>query len=1250
MGDVVSWNGDVRPTTLTDMNMLNAQVPSNQILLHMINSTFNLSKKPNSIATVCPSFTPLLHQFQGKYRPSNDTEFRYFSKYSVKLVDLLSQLRSYNATSRSLQGKVLYLQLKSSEPSEIVYLDDDDDDDSGNFCSKTKGKKSTDNNGSLTSTLGAIGRSKEVNRITQEVTMYDSLCSSIRADIEEVSKSLSISGCLLSGIHISNIDCGISWLTARSLGITRASRSQTLPLKRSFIPSAANMQKKLFYNFKHLWTISGHMMNPAYCSVFDRTGNFILTGADDYLVKIWDANRGQLVRTCKGHLGYISLIVVSPDNSLFASACTMGTIRVWRLRDGVCVQVLKHRHKAAINWMKFDPGTSALATAGDDGQCIVWDLSKLISPEAANVPTFEVLYERNQRAIDKPVSSHQSGLDDAANQEQEIENQISTSSSSSTMKVDDDQRLGLFEWSRPKSSGVNLRQANTDDTGKLVLQHIRDASFQLSDEESLNVYCLDISPAGDILVTGSEDGMARVWRFGDEDSSVYNFRSARRVSSVEVDLLKDTIPSYEFQKLKSVAKYLLLRLEGHVSPITDIHINKVGDRILTGSCDDGNVRIWSLSKAFTRSVHIVLHLNEDDDEVAAAVQANRGGRRGARMVNSTMSRTQSKTKVYNVCWSNDDTKVITVQSVIATANSSTVFLPNQSTRLKVWDSMTGDLLRVIKTVSEISSRVLVAHPLNASIALTSGEDGTINIWDIDQECSVAKVVLLNDDATPSHIVDASFSEDGTRISVTDSCGRLSLLGLDNPDRFTNVRSEQYFSTDYSNIVHDARGFAIDVGTQLPVHEAPVGNICRIDGVAYDEQRLSTSYPVAMSKEEVVASLKKVDNLRQILVEEMERVFGIFCRHKHQSRSPRKYKSNRGKNLSGPAAPLKKVSFNGRGDNVHTLSSTTRSESSSFHWIDHDDRPLSSDSSNDSDYVRRRSSSRGLSRRSSSRSGHAIQSSSTSRPRSTRARDSSLNLRRSGRSRSEPVSYVDYLDYGAVSSREQRAVVRRSKRNIVIDEDEDEDDSNSSFEDDAIEIVDAVLSDEESSSDSESSIERARDSSAATTRVRSSSRRARGSQSSTKRSGRKTNKAETNSSSNSQQLVDEEPLSQPIKRVRRKRNPLDRWNTDHIPEDVVVDRAWLQKDHVVDHQYCPQMGDLVVYFPQGHKEILSKFVENSIPPWQDSTLFTKRWPLVECEITGISYEFPTEREHQMCTSVVVVLKLGMIFDQLYVGFL
>ena len=1270
---MVNWKGEIRPADLSDMNLLHEQMPSNQLSLHLINSVETLVRRPQTykaISNMCPGFVPLWHQFHGKYRPSDETEFRSYTINSEKVVSLLSQLREHNLNTRSLQDKMIYLQNRQAmnNSNEIISLLPDEANEH-----LPKERFGTPSMGNLPTTLGTFGRTKEMIRISQEMSTYEALATSVRDEIHQVRKTLSRSGCLLSGLNIGNIDSGISWLRARSLGITRASRSQSLPLKRGYTPSAAAMHKKMSYNYKHLWTISGHMMNPAYCSVFDRTGNFILTGADDYLVKIWDANRGQLIRTCKGHLGYISLIVISPDNSLFASACTMGTIRVWRMCDGVCLQVLKHQHMAAINWMKFDPTTCALATAGDDGQCIVWDLSKMIPCEAAEIPFFDVLYDQQEQkqAADSSYNSAEIGSSYATSSMAGLKDAGVVNAFDEILE---DKRSGLFEWSRMKHNDVITRQDREGNSDRLVLAHLQDASFQLSDEETLKVNCLDISPVGDILVTGSNDGVTRVWRFGDEESKGYKFRSTKRSSSADIELLRESVPNREFQRMKSAAKYLLLRLEGHVSPITDIHINKLGDRILTASCDDGNVRIWSVSKAFTRSVHIVLHLNEEDDEVVAANnQANRGGRRGGRLMNALVSRAHSKTKVYNVCWSTDDTKIISIQSVVAPpVSNSSIFLPTQPTRLKVWDSMTGDLLRVVKLISETCSRVLVAHPLNASIALTSGEDGYVNVWDIEQECSLTKLMLLNDDGSPAHIVDASFSEDGTRISVTDSFGRLSLLSLDNPERFVNVRTEQYFSTDYSNIAHDARGFAIDVGTQLPVHLAPVGSLCRIDGVAYTEPHPIQSNPSPISREEVIASLKKIEDLRLILEDEMERVFSLFCRNKHRGRLARRYKA---KNYSGSSFtasgagglyPTKNVNSNfgggNRSNNLHTLSSVVSSRNSgsgNYNLIDHDDRPLSSDDSdNDSDYVRR-SSTRGLTRRgvheiaSLSHSAHTMDGNASSntnrRQRSMRRRQTLPRLRRSGRSRAEPVSYNDYVDIDAAEARAERAAARRSRRQIV---DDDEDSASGSDDDEDDEVVLINSSADDSNSDNENSLEGLGEDSVNARSLRSSrkaeakaERNAQRQLSISVKAAKRRREQPTTSTIDSMLEGEHPPLPQPPKIVRRKRNPLDRWNTDHIPEHVIVDRAWLQKDRTVDHQYCPQMGDLVIYFPQGHKEILSKFVENTIPPWQDNNLFTKRWPLVECEVTGISYEFPTEREFQMCASVVAVVKLGTTINSM-----
>ncbi|KAI5067562.1 hypothetical protein GOP47_0018090 [Adiantum capillus-veneris] len=118
----------------------------------------------------------------------------------------------------------------------------------------------------------------------------------------------------------------------------------------------------------------GHR-NAVYCAIFDRTGQHIITGSDDRLVKIWSTETGFCLRSCRGHEGDITELSVSHGNSLVASASNDCTIRVWRLPDGVPVSVLRG-HTAAVTAIAFRPRQSCehhLLSSSDDGTCRIWD-------------------------------------------------------------------------------------------------------------------------------------------------------------------------------------------------------------------------------------------------------------------------------------------------------------------------------------------------------------------------------------------------------------------------------------------------------------------------------------------------------------------------------------------------------------------------------------------------------------------------------------------------------------------------------------------------------------------------------------------------------------------------------------------------------------------------------------------------------------------------------------------------------------
>ncbi len=103
----------------------------------------------------------------------------------------------------------------------------------------------------------------------------------------------------------------------------------------------------------------------------------------------------------------------------------------------------------------------------------------------------------------------------------------------------------------------------------------------------------------------------------------------------------------------------------------------------------------------------------------------------------------------------------------------------------------------------------------------------------------------------------------------------------------------------------------------------------------------------------------------------------------------------------------------------------------------------------------------------------------------------------------------------------------------------------------------------------------------------------------------------------------------------------KWNRRQVPLGLgtSIERSWIQRDgtNTDDHaKYCPQVGDKVVYFPQGHMESLQLFAEDTSPPWLS---FADRWPLVLCVVKAITYGFPTETEHAQCSSALAVLSLG-----------
>src|SRR5262249_44099172 len=84
----------------------------------------------------------------------------------------------------------------------------------------------------------------------------------------------------------------------------------------------------------------------------------------DSPIKVWDAKTGKLVPVLRGHIGTVSQIAFSPqDSSLLASACIEDlTVRLWDVTTGRERYVLRG-HTRPVTSLAFSPDGRRLASA-----------------------------------------------------------------------------------------------------------------------------------------------------------------------------------------------------------------------------------------------------------------------------------------------------------------------------------------------------------------------------------------------------------------------------------------------------------------------------------------------------------------------------------------------------------------------------------------------------------------------------------------------------------------------------------------------------------------------------------------------------------------------------------------------------------------------------------------------------------------------------------------------------------------------
>ncbi|SEJ83837.1 WD40 repeat [Dyadobacter sp. SG02] len=330
-----------------------------------------------------------------------------------------------------------------------------------------------------------------------------------------------------------------------------------------------------------------------------------------------------------GHAGSIADIAIHPNKKIFASGSTDGTVKVWDIDTGQCISTLEDdkssqlfRRRGVVHNVCFHPSGQTLFSTYGNGSFKIWEATTY-----SCVYTFENMKDSEHlRVASRLVFSPGGDIFIFDNKtwsfNRGIPSVIKDSFSSKGIFHPKGEiflsfaDLQIYLWN--VKTGENIRTYKGTDkpilpdqsygTGKLFLvdQPLFKDDFNLEKLRTQDisasfkghtddVLCASFHPAGEIVITGSEDKTIRIWGTESQDELDTFDEHDGAVNCIDFSPDGTTFISGSSDKTIKLwdvsSKKCLQTFHGHGASVTSIKFTSDGKFFVSGSRDH-SLRIW----------------------------------------------------------------------------------------------------------------------------------------------------------------------------------------------------------------------------------------------------------------------------------------------------------------------------------------------------------------------------------------------------------------------------------------------------------------------------------------------------------------------------------------------------------------------------------------------------------------------------------------------------------------------------------